>query len=147
MVPRRWAVIGAVLIAAGAATALAIWRPWVPRAAQPFDIPANEFPDLGTLLDPARLVTVAVDNRTGGPCKLTIAASGPGTHMDLSWDLAAGESRMIQKVAGPLTIETIAVDRGGTSRRREIKVTVTAGQTGKVRLDADGSVEVVTESP
>ena len=63
---------------------------------------------------------------------------------------AGGKVKMVgfdsgsQSVLGPLTIDSVIVDRGGKVNRQELKLVVPAGQTREFRINADETVEVVT---
>lgn len=140
----RWAVIAGAVVAVGAAGALAIWRPW--ETSPSSSVKKGESAvsgDLGALLDPATTVTLVCVNRSGSPCKVTVAAAGASIRGNMSAELSAVESRSSRLVfSGPCTVESVTVEREGKSRRQEFNVTIPKGETYDVQVNPDDKVEV-----
>ncbi len=87
----------------------------------------------------ARLVAT---NRSDAPCKLTVDGSGT-FRGNFGCDLAVRESRAVLLVNAAFTVESVTIDRAGKSRRHEMKLALSGGETREVVINADDSVEVV----
>jgi hypothetical protein len=144
---RRWDLVATGLVVLGVTIALALWRPW---SSPPPEVPVEDLagnPDVASLFDPTRVVTFTAVNRSGGPVKVTLQGTFPGGNSTLSMEMSDEQSRSSLKVTGPFTVESITVERGGTSRLQEVKATVPAGESREIRVNGDGSVELAAASP
>ena len=131
---RRRFVSLAVVLAVGAALAIAAWRPWPARV---------EPADAGGPHPPADTAAVMVLKRSGGPCGVEILGAGGGGSNLASASLAAGEARSIPlRFPAPYTIEAVTVTRDGTPRRREVKVTLAGGRRYELLVNPDDTVAV-----
>jgi hypothetical protein len=140
MSPRRRLILFALIVAA--AVILAVQRPWEKVA--PPRPPAIGAPNLD-VLNPAKLVALRCLLAGGGPCSVTIVGHSGETLSRLTFNLsAAGTPSGSQSVAGPFTIDTVNVERGGKTHRQEFNVTILGGQTREVRVNPDDTVELVT---
>ena len=130
-------IIFGLCLAAG--VGLLIWRPP--------DKPGHPPPPIvgpnGELLNPAKLVTLRCVLAGGGPCTVSVSAHSGDTRDRLIFKLKPGEPGS-QPLLGPLTVDSVIVDRGGKVNRQELKLDVPAGQTREFRVQADDTVEVVT---
>ena len=131
---RRRLVFLAVILAAVAALAIAMWRPWQARVA-----PAGA----GDPDPPADTAAVTVLKRSGGPCGVEILGTSGGASGLASASLAAGEARSISfRFPAPYTIEAVIVTRDGLKQRRDVKVTLAGGQRYELLINEDDTVAV-----
>jgi hypothetical protein len=150
MSPRQWLLVIGIL-AAGAVTASVLWlySP-APPVTPPTNVQApnsqNAFQappiDVGSLLNPAKLVTFIGVNKSSRSCKVTVTGGGDNFHSNISADVPAGQSRNLSSVNGPFTIQAVTVERDGKSRRHDLKVPVAAGEKKEIRVNEDDTIEV-----
>jgi hypothetical protein len=133
---RRLLVFVAVVVAAAAVYQFA------PRQ-QAKQAPLPVIGPNGDLLNPSKLVTLRCVLAGGGPCTVSVAAHSGDTRDRLIFKLKPGEPGS-QSVLGPLTVDSVIVDRAGKVNRQELKLDVPAGETREFRVQADDTVEVVT---
>lgn len=131
---RRRFIFLAVVLVAGAALAIAVWRPW---QARPAPVSSRD-PD-----PPADTAAVTVLKRAGGPCAVEIRGTSGGASNLASASLAAGEARSISlRFPAPYTIEAVTVTRDGPPQRRDVRMTLAGGQRYELLINEDDTVAV-----
>ncbi len=134
MARRRLIIFALVVVAA---VFLAVRRPWERR--QP--PPTIDAPNLD-VLHPEKLVTFQCVIDGGGSCTVRVAGHH-GEALDRITFNMAGEARSaLQRVAGPWTIDSITVERGGKTHRQDLNLTIPGGQKREIWVNADDTVEL-----
>jgi hypothetical protein len=92
--------------------------------------------------------TVVFVNRSGGPCKVTIAGRDAKGRAKLDADLSADGARMTAVVRQPVpyTIEEVTVEPAGRKGGRALNLRLKSRATYRVLVGPDGAAEVV-EAP
>ena len=133
---RRRALMALCFVVVAAAVGLSAWRPW--QKPKPIQVDA---PDLD-ILHPDRIVTLLVINSAGEPCTVTITGhEGGKLGRTFLPSLPAGEARSC-RVPGPYVLEAVTVERGGNKHRRELNATIPGGESRRITIRADHTVEV-----
>ena len=120
-----------------AAVILAVRRPWE----QSKPLPTVDAPNLD-VLHPEKLVTLQCVIGGGGPCSVRVTGHHGEALDRLTFNMAGETRSAFQRVAGPLAIDSITIERGGKTHRQELNLTIPGGQKREILVNADDTVEL-----
>jgi hypothetical protein len=129
---RRRLILFALVVAV--AIVIAVRRPW-DRPVQPA-VPPN--------IDMTRMATLRCVIAGGGPCTLKVEGRSGAALTRFTFNLTDVSKSLTQHAEAPLELDAVTVERGGKTQRQDLKVTIPAGQSREIRINADDSAEIVT---
>jgi hypothetical protein len=130
--PRRRIILFALVVAL--AIVIAVRRPW-DRPQQPTAPPG---------VDMTKMATLQCVIAGGGPCTVKVEGQSGSTLNRFTFNLNGVSKSLTQHAEAPLTLEAVTIERGGKTHTQEVKITISAGQSREIKVNADDSVEIVS---